>query len=156
MIGVKWRQLVYLLGHHRSLIKLFIPADPPPETPPELLELKDHHQQLLEAQVHLLNLAIKNLYTYHQWHKVVNFLLAKEPGSPRCHKLRVIHLCEADLNLLIGVKWQQLVHHVTDHQLIPPWQCGGFSGRDAHTPVLMDITRTSRQPLLRMGFDASS
>jgi hypothetical protein len=59
------------------------------------------------------------------------------------------------LNILIGVKWQQLMHHVTDHQLIPPWQCGGSSpGREAHTPVLMeelmwDITRTSRRPLLQ-------
>jgi hypothetical protein len=106
-------------------------------------------------------LAIKNHYTYHRWHKVVNFLLAKEPGSPLCHMLRVIHLYEADLNLLIGVKWRQLVHHVTDHQLIPPWRCGGFPRREAHTPVLMeelmwDITRTSRRPILRMDFDASS
>jgi hypothetical protein len=37
------------LGHHRSLIKPFIPADPTPEMPPELLELEDHRQQLLEA-----------------------------------------------------------------------------------------------------------
>jgi hypothetical protein len=62
---------------------------------------------------------------------------------------------------LIGVKGQQLVHHVTDQQLIPPWQCGDFPGREAHTPVLMeelmwDITRTSRRPLLQMDFDASS
>jgi hypothetical protein len=78
-------------------------------------------------------LAIKNHYTYQQWNKVVTF----------------------------GVKWQQVVHHVTDHQLIPLWQCGGFPGREAHTPVLMeelmwDITRTSRRPLLHMDFDASS
>jgi hypothetical protein len=88
---------------------------------------------------------------------VVNFLLAKEPGSLQCHKLRVIHLYEADLNLLIGVKWQQLVHHVTNHQLIPPsWQCEGFPWcREAHSPVLIEelmwdmITQTIRRPFFK-------
>jgi len=75
--------------------------------------------------------------------------------------LRVIHLYEADLNALIGIKWRQLIHHVTDNRLLSPWQCGGFPGREAHTPVLLEeltweITRTSRRPLLRMDFDASS
>jgi hypothetical protein len=37
------------------------------------------------------------------------------PGIPRSHKLRVIHLYEADLNALIGIKcWRQLIHHVMD------------------------------------------
>jgi hypothetical protein len=111
-------------------------------------------------------LAIKHQYTYEQytyerWHNVVNFCLAKEPGIPRCHKLRVIHLYEADLNTLIGIKWRQLIHHVNDNKLLSPWQCGGFPGREAHTPVLLEeltweITRTSCRPLLWMDFDASS
>jgi hypothetical protein len=101
------------LGHHKTLIKPFLPDNPPPETPPELLELESQHQAIVQAQVDLLNLAIKNQYTYERWHNVVNFLLAKEPGIPRCHKLRVIHLYEADLNALIGMKWRQFIHHVT-------------------------------------------
>jgi hypothetical protein len=76
--------------------------------------------------VDLLNLAIKNQYTYEQWHNVVNFLLAKEPGIPRCHKLRVIHLYEVDLNALIGIKWRHFIHHVTDaedfqDEKLTPW-----------------------------------
>jgi hypothetical protein len=103
------------------------------------------------TQVDLLNLAIKNQYTYEWWHNVVNFLLAKESGIPRCHKLRVIHLYEADLNALIGIKWRQLIHHVMDTRLLSPWQCGGFPGQEAHTPVLLEaltweITRTSCRP----------
>jgi hypothetical protein len=149
------------LGHHKTLIKPFLPDNPPPGTPPELLELESQRQDIAQAQVDLLNLAIKNQYTYKWWHNVVNFLLAKEPGILRCHKLRVIHLYEADLNALIGIKWRQLIHHVTDNRLLSPWQCGGFPGREAHTPVLLEeltweITRTSRRPLLRMDFDASS
>jgi hypothetical protein len=111
--------------------------------------------------VDLLNLAIRNQYTYKWWHNVVNFLLAKEPGIHQCRKLRVIHLYEPDLNALIGIKWRQLIHHVTDNRLLSPWQCGGFPGQEAHTPVLLEeltweITRISHIPLLRMDFDASS
>jgi hypothetical protein len=150
------------LGHHKPLIKPFHQENPPAGTPPELLEIESHRHDIAQAQVDLLNLAIKNQYTYERWHNVVNFLLAKEPGIPRCHKLRVIHLYEADLNALIGIKWRQLIHHVTDNRLLSPWQCGGFPGREAHTPVLLEellmweITRTSRRPLLCMDFDASS
>jgi hypothetical protein len=71
------------LGHHKALIKPFLPDNPPPGTPPELLELESHRRDI--AQVNLLNLAIKNQYTYKRWHNVVNFLLAKEPGIPRCY-----------------------------------------------------------------------
>jgi hypothetical protein len=135
------------LGHHKTLIKQFHPDNPPANTPPALLELESQRLDVIQAQVDLLNLAIKNQYTYERWHNVVNFLLAKEPGIPRCHKLRVIHLYEVDLNALIGIKWRQLIHHVTDNRLLSPWQCGGFPGREAHTPVLLEeltweITRT--------------
>jgi hypothetical protein len=75
------------LGHYKTLIKPFLLENPPPETPPELLELESHRQGIAQAQVDLLNLAIKNHSTYERWHNVVNFLLAKEPGTPRCHKL---------------------------------------------------------------------
>jgi hypothetical protein len=47
------------LGHHKTLIKPFLPENPPPETPPELLELESHQQDIAQAQVDLLNLAIK-------------------------------------------------------------------------------------------------
>jgi hypothetical protein len=52
------------LGHHKTLIKPFLPDNPPPETPPELLELESQRQDIAQAQVDLLNLAIKNQYTY--------------------------------------------------------------------------------------------
>jgi hypothetical protein len=52
------------------------PENPPAGTQPELLELESHQQDIAQAQVDLLNLAIKNQYTYKQWHNVVSFLLA--------------------------------------------------------------------------------
>jgi hypothetical protein len=70
------------LGHYKTVIKQFLPDNPPPETPPELVELEYQQKDIAQAQVNLLNLAIKNHYTYERWHNIVNFLLAKEPGIP--------------------------------------------------------------------------
>jgi hypothetical protein len=34
-----------------------------------------------------------------RWQTVVNAMLEKNPGTPLLHKLRVIHILEADYNL---------------------------------------------------------
>ena len=86
-------------------------------------------------------------------------MIRKDADSSRIHRLRVIHLYEADFNLLLGVKWRSLIHHCLDNSLLNPGQFGGLPGRDALTPVLLEelqweTTRASR--LLRMDFDASS
>jgi len=65
-------------------------------------------------------------------------MVFKEPGNTKKHKLRVIHLHEADLNLILGVKWRALTHHGIDNHLFSPWQFGGLPGRDALTPVFLE------------------
>ncbi|KAG7357612.1 hypothetical protein IV203_002300 [Nitzschia inconspicua] len=88
-------------------------------------------------------------------------MIQKELGNTKVHRLRVIHLYEADFNLLLGVKWRQLTQHCIDSNLLNPWQFGGLPGRDATTPVFLEelqweISRASRRSLLRMDFDATS
>jgi hypothetical protein len=38
------------------------------------------------------------------------------------------------INLLLGVKWRQLVHHGINNELFNHWQFGGLPGRDAIPP----------------------
>jgi hypothetical protein len=38
-------------------------------------------------------------------------MIEKEPGDPRIHRLRVIHLYEADYSLLLGIQFRRLMHH---------------------------------------------
>jgi hypothetical protein len=47
-----------------------------------LLELESHGQDIAQAQVDLLKLAIKYQYTYEQWHNVVNFFYL--PRNQEC------------------------------------------------------------------------
>ena len=86
-------------------------------------------------------------------------MILKEELNTKIHRLRVIHLYEADYNLLLGVKWRKLMHHAVDNKLLHNSQYGGIPGRDSITPVFItemqyEITRASRRPFVTLGFDA--
>ena len=147
------------LGHHKALLKDFPISDE--ICPPGELTLESKRQLLLQGQLDLLNYAIRHSYTYSRWQKVATFMIRKDCNSSKIHRLRVIHLYEADLNLLLGVKWRALIHHCIDNAMLNPGQFGGLPGRDAMTPIFLEelqweTTRASRRSLLRMDFDASS
>jgi hypothetical protein len=147
------------LGHHKALLTdLSLEVD---STQPGQPSLDDKRKSLLQGQLDLLNYAIHHNYTYKRWHQVATFMIRKDPDSSKIHRLRVIHLYEADLNLLLGVKWRSLVHHCIDNSLLNQGQFGGLPGKDAMTPILLEelqweTSRASRRTLLRMDFDAAS
>ncbi|KAG7374543.1 hypothetical protein IV203_013638 [Nitzschia inconspicua] len=150
------------LGHYKAIIKPFpVPENYDYEDPDKPPLCEDLRNDLVQGQLQLVKYAIKHSYCYNRWSKVATFMIQKEPGNTR---LRVIHLCEADFNLLLGVKWRQLTHHCIDNNLLNPWQFGGLPGRDATrstTPVFLEelqweISRASRRSLLRMDFNATS
>jgi hypothetical protein len=124
------------LGQHKALLKEFPVME---ETPPggqPTIEFK--RQTLLQGQLDLLNYAFGLSYTYSRWLKVATFMIGKDSNSSKIHRLRVIHLYEADLNHLLGVKWRSLVHHCIDNSLLNVGQFGGLPGRDAMTPVFLE------------------
>jgi hypothetical protein len=107
-------------------------------------------KQLLQGQLDLLNYAIRHSYSYKRWHKVATFMIRKDPQASKIHRLRVIHMCEADLNLLLGVKWRSLTHHCMDNDLLHHGQFGGLPGRSVFLEELQwETARASRRSLLR-------
>lgn len=66
-------------------------------------------------------------------------MLQKDVGNPRIHRLRVIHIYEADYNLLLAVKWRQALHHAEDNRLLNDGLYGSRPGRTAHDPVLLEV-----------------
>jgi hypothetical protein len=86
-------------------------------------------------------------------------MIQKDPGSVKIHRLRVIHLYEADYNLLLGIKWREAMHLSEDK--LNPSQYGGRPGKNAHDPVFIEImqaeiSRASRKSLIKFDVDATS
>jgi hypothetical protein len=88
------------LSHYKALVAKN-DLDP---TSVEADALEVKRKQLILAHVQLINYATKHKYTYDRWKTIVNVMIQKEPGNSKIHRLRVIHIYEADFNLLIGVK----------------------------------------------------
>jgi hypothetical protein len=88
------------LGHHKALVwphDLDLSSD-------EGKEHKNKQLALLHGQVELMNYALTHGYSFDRWKVIVNVMLLKKPNNPRIHCIRVIHLYEANFNLLLGVK----------------------------------------------------
>jgi hypothetical protein len=129
------------LGHHKCLIhEIDIRqeggglSDDAIEAP---ADLESNWKKLLDTQITLINHTITQKHVFKCRKKVANFMIFKEPGNTKIHRLRVIHLCKADLNLILGVKWRAITHHSIDNHLFNPWQFGGLPGQDTLTPIFL-------------------
>jgi hypothetical protein len=64
-------------------------------------------------------------------------MIEKVPGNPKINKFQVIHLYEADYNLLLKVIWaRRLVWHAHDHDRINEGQVGSRPGRNSIDVVI--------------------
>jgi hypothetical protein len=88
------------LGHYKALVSIIdksIKED-------EREDYKDLQKSIRQCHIHMINYCIKYLYSLTRWKTIVNMMIYKEPGNVKIHQLRVIHLYEADLSLLLGIK----------------------------------------------------
>jgi hypothetical protein len=89
-------------------------------------------------------------------------VLEKDPETPKIHRLRVIHLYEADYNLILGVKWRALLHHACHRCLMNPSQYGSQPGKETPDPAFLqnfieyELARLTRKPVVRFDNDATS
>ena len=85
-------------------------------------------------------------------------MIEKDPGCPKINRLRVIHLYECDLNLMLGISFRKLQQHCEDNNMLNDACYGGRPNRRAIDPVLIDMTQTeivkvTRRPLVRLQND---
>lgn len=150
------------LGHYKALIKhLSPPIDSDKATKDRYQEIKNKQRQILEAHHQLLNYALQTGYSYNRWQTTSSSILRKDPNDFRIHRLRVIHIFEADYNLFLAIKWRQLLQRAEMLTLINSGQFGSRPNRNAHDPVFMEvfqrqISQTTRTTLIQLNFDASS
>ena len=87
-------------------------------------ELDSLQEELFTMRLGMLNYATKWGYSYKRWQEVVNTMILKKEGDTRIHRLRVIHLYEADYNLLLAVKWREALHAAEEAGTIHDGQHG--------------------------------
>ena len=145
------------LGHAKAYVA-WTPVDPETE---EGIKFVDLRNKSIAAHLTLLNYALHFGYTFERWRSIVNGMLEKDPGRPKIHRLRVIHLYEWDFNLILCVKWRKLLHHICDNNLVNPACYGTMPGHSSLDPVFVreleyEITRFTRRPLVHFDNDATS
>jgi hypothetical protein len=86
---------------------------------------------LLHAHLNIINNCLKHGYSMEPWKHILNIMILKEPSNTKIHRLRVIHLFEADYNLIISVKSRQQIKHAEERELLNEGQYGSRSGREA-------------------------
>jgi hypothetical protein len=94
----KWKEttLTSPSGCHLGLRRF--PAIPTNKKDTEKLRM-----QILAVQTHIINISLHNGFSPLRWQSVINAMLEKIPGRPLLHKLCVIHILEADYNLILKV-----------------------------------------------------
>ena len=65
-------------------------------------------------------------------------MILKEENSFKIHRLCIIHLYEADLNFLLGLKWKEVIHLASKNNTVHCGQFGGHPGRDPTTITLLE------------------
>ena len=91
--------------------------------------------------VQIINFCIQRGHVLSRWKQIVNTMIFKDVGNYRIHRLRVIHIYEADFNLLLAVKWRELLKSADRAGLINKGQFGGRPGHEATSLALLEELR---------------
>ncbi len=108
------------MGHLKAYYTLH---DMDPEKDKDKCKLfEEKRAKILAAHIYLLNYAITHGHSYTRWQNITTMMIEKELGNHKIHRLRVIHICEADCNLLLCVKWRNVVQHASQEGTLNPSQ----------------------------------
>jgi hypothetical protein len=120
------------------------------------------HPLLLKCFVQFMNIVVSRGIAIPRWCKATNMMLEKDAGKPYIHRLRIIHLFEADYNFYLKLQWgHRLVRHAKALDLLHDSQHGSVPGRKTMDPVMLmqltsDLCRILRHDLARFDNDASA
>jgi hypothetical protein len=116
-------------------------------------EHKDPSEKILKVYYHLAMAALRTGNSLERWQTSITTILEKQPGCSRINKLWVIHLYEADYNLILKIIWAgRLVWNAQDHTRINEGQAGSRPGRNAIDVVLQKEMKNLYCRLTRAGY----
>ena len=108
----------------------------------------------------MIQIPIQFGFAPERWCQSLNVMLEKDPGNPMIHRLRVIHLYEADFNWVLKQFWaKRMLAYGEKHQALGEEQHGSRRARMAIDAVMLkllsyDNSRTYRSDLMTMDNDA--
>jgi hypothetical protein len=129
------------LGHYKALIE---------------------HPLLLDCFVKFMNIVVLRGIAVPRWCHATNVMIEKDVGKPRIHRLRIIHLFEADYNFFLKLQWgHRLVRQAASLDLLHNSQHGSIPRRTAMDPIMLtqltsDLCRILKHDLARFDNDASA
>ena len=127
-------------GRHLSHIHaLFHPIGLQDDSAEMLSEFQNTKDALWNIYHAIISYALRHGYSFERWRQVVNAMIEKDPGDPKIHRLRVIHLYENDYNLLLGIKFRQVIHKCIDNGQINPGCYGGLATKQSQDPVFLEM-----------------
>jgi hypothetical protein len=141
------------LGHYKALLSPSVAYDE------KLAPIAD---RIIDSHVTLLNIAATHGNPYARWLSIVSVMIEKKPGNYLLHKLRTIHLFEADYNWLLGMIFgRRMVHGAERQHHLHEGNWGSRPGRSPHEPLLhkilsYEIARLTRTFLATFDNDAKS
>ena len=111
----------------------------------------------VSAIVAVINYCLRTGHVLERWKTIINTMIFKETGNYQIHRLRVIHIYEADFNLILAVKWCQLLQL----GIINKGLFGGRPGCEAQSLTFLeelkyDISFMTRRTLFNFDNDATS
>jgi hypothetical protein len=113
-------------------------------------ELKKTRGQILNVQTGIINIPLHQGFSPIRWQRVINAMLEKIQGRPLLHKLRVIHIMEADYNLALKIIFgKRLMKNCETHDSLGDIQDGFRKGRSTtrtllHTELINDYNKRLR------------
>ena len=128
----KWREATTTspsgrhLGRYKALFATGSYIPDPDDNGQGAFEVFEAKQAAIsELILRLINFCIDTGHVLERWKQIVNTMIFKDTRNYRIHRLRVIHIYEADFNLLLAVKWRELLHAADRAGVINPGQYGG-------------------------------
>jgi hypothetical protein len=156
----KWRERTTTspsgrhLGHYKILVKLNVT---------DYYDIKINYSEIiLKTYYNIIMSAIFLGKPVKRWREITTCMIQKVPGVSKLDKLRVIHLFEADYNLILKVMWsRKTVWRNHENKLLNEGQAGSRPGCRAIDVALQkemkyNYAKLTRTELITIDNDAKS
>lgn len=108
------------------------------------------HEKPVTILVTIINYCKNNSIILKRWKKILQVMLCKSRGNYLLHKLRIIQLLEADLNMYLRLVWGKLlVRNILKHDLFPQEQGGNKPGHQGTSSAVLKVLSFDQIRLLR-------